>query len=58
MIPKMEALMHKVKFSNKHKVIDLTQSMLIPRNLVELKTVCVEEDKTLYLYHYIEQRPG
>lgn len=53
MIPKMEALMQKVKFTGKYKVIDLTQTMLIPKNLKEFKTVCVEEDKVLYLYNYI-----
>ncbi|KAL4508501.1 hypothetical protein ABPG72_003805 [Tetrahymena utriculariae] len=58
MIPKMEALMNKVKFTGKYKVIDLTQTMLIPKNLKEYKTVCIEEDKVLYLYHYLQQRPN
>lgn len=58
MIPKLEALMNKVKFTSKHKVIDLTSTLLIPKNLVEVKTVCTEEDKPLYLYHYITQRVG
>jgi len=30
--------------------------MLFPEKLTEFKTTCVEEDKILYLYHYLQAK--
>ena len=54
----MEALMIRIKFSGKPKTIDLTSTVLVPKHLIELKTVCIEEDKPIYLYDYINKRVG
>ncbi|EGR33722.1 hypothetical protein IMG5_042580, partial [Ichthyophthirius multifiliis] len=58
LIPKMQALMIRIKFSGKPKIVDLTSTVLIPKNLKEFKTVCIEEDKPIYLYDYIKKRCG
>jgi ATP-dependent RNA helicase DDX24/MAK5 len=50
---KMQALMQKIKFFGKPKIIDLTTNNLFPKFLTEYKTLCMEDDKFLYLFNYI-----
>ena len=47
MAPKLKALLERIKFSGKPKIIDLTENILIPEKLHEYKTICTEEDKML-----------
>ncbi len=42
---KMQALMMKLPFTGKPKVIDLTDLNLFPELLTEYKSVCAEEEK-------------
>ena len=42
--------MSRIKLLDKPKIIDLTNKMLFPEKLQEIKTTCPEEDKMLYLY--------
>ena len=51
---KMKALMEKIKFTGRPKIIDLTETNLFPTLLEEFKTLCIEDDKFIYLMHYIE----
>ena len=55
---KMKALMQKLKFTGKPKLIDLTEQNLFPKLLKEYKTLCVEDDKYVYLHKYIESKKG
>jgi hypothetical protein len=55
---KMQSLMQKLKFTGKPKIIDLTEISLFPALLKEYKTICVEEDKFLFLYNYILNKKG
>jgi hypothetical protein len=41
----MQALMMKLPFTGKPKVIDLTDLNLFPELLTEYKSVCAEEEK-------------
>ncbi|KRX07546.1 P-loop containing nucleoside triphosphate hydrolase [Pseudocohnilembus persalinus] len=54
---KIQALLSKIKFSGKPKIVDLTSKTLFPEKLKEFKSVLEEEDKILYLYHYLQQNP-
>lgn len=56
--PKLAGFIKKIKFTGKPKIIDLTQTQLIPAQLHEYKTMCPEEDKPLHLYYYLKQREG
>lgn len=53
---KIQSLFGRIKFSSKPKFLDLTQEMIFPEKLREIKTTCIEEDKPIYLYNYIKQR--
>jgi len=50
---KMQALMQKIKFSGKPKIIDLTNTNILPSLLQEFKSICSEDDKFVYLNHFI-----
>lgn len=53
-IPKLQALMEKIEFTGRPKIIDLSSQMLMPENLVELKTTClVEDEKMIYLFQFL-----
>jgi ATP-dependent RNA helicase DDX24/MAK5 len=54
----MEALMQKIKFTGKPKIIDLTSINIFPLLLQEYKTICQEEDKFAYLNDYLLKRKG
>lgn len=47
-----------MKLTGKPKLINLTEQNLFPKNLQEFKTLCVEDDKFVYLHKYIERKQG
>ena len=46
--------MKRIKFRGKPKLIDLTSETILPDTLTEYKVSCAEDEKILYLYHYIK----
>jgi len=36
----------------------LTKEHVLPKELVEYKTACSEDDKYLYLHHFIKSKPN
>jgi len=50
---KIEALFKKIRFNGKPKLIDLTAQTLLPETLREYKSLCTDEDKMIYLYHFL-----
>ena len=54
---KLETLMKKIQFNGKPKLIDLTQESKIPETLIEYKCLCTDEEKILYIYHFLRENP-
>jgi hypothetical protein len=50
--------MMKLPFTGKPKVIDLTDLNLFPELLSEYKSICAEEEKQMFLFHYMKERQG
>ena len=56
--PKLQALVHKIRFTTKKpKIIDLSQNAFMPEKLKKYRIFCSDEDKTMYLYSFLCERP-
>jgi ATP-dependent RNA helicase DDX24/MAK5 len=51
-------LIEKIKFNGEPRLVNLVEESILPKNLLELKSNCVEEEKLAYINSYIKANTG